>query len=52
MSNFAFSGILALLLTLSGRKEVFPMEILGTFVISIAASVIAYYICKWLDGEQ
>jgi len=23
-----------------------------TFLLSVMASVIAYYICKWLDGEE
>ena len=28
------------------------MEILITLVISVMANVIAYYICKWLDGRK
>jgi len=28
------------------------MEIFISFIISIMASVIAYYICKWLDGDK
>ena len=28
------------------------MEILISFILSIMASVIAYYICKWLDGDD
>ena len=28
------------------------MEILVSFLISIAASVIANYICKWLDSDR
>lgn len=28
------------------------LEILLSFILSIVASVIAYYICKWLDGEE
>lgn len=27
------------------------MEILIGFILSVAASVIAYYICKWLDRQ-
>lgn len=27
------------------------MDILFMFFLSILASVIAYYICKWLDGR-
>ena len=27
------------------------MELTISFISSVAASVVAYYICKWLDGE-
>ena len=27
-------------------------EIVITFLLSIAAGVISYYICKWLDGKK
>ena len=27
------------------------MNILSTFLPSVAASVVAYYICKWLDDQ-
>ena len=27
------------------------MELLISFLFSVAASVVAYYICKWLDEE-
>ena len=27
------------------------MEILFSFALSVAASVAAYYICKWLDDQ-
>lgn len=30
-------------------KEVIPMEMVFTFVLSVAAGIVAYYICKWLD---
>ena len=32
-------------------KEVRLMETVVTFVLSVAASVVAYYICKWLDEQ-
>ena len=32
------------------REEVSTLEYMNSFLISIAASVIAYYICKWLDA--
>ena len=28
------------------------MELVVSFVISVMASVVAYYLCKWLDGED
>ena len=41
-----------LLLTLSCRKEVNIMQNFFDFIFSIIASIIAYYICKWLDGDD
>ncbi len=32
-------------------KEVIPMEMLVSFMLSVAAGVISYYICKWLDEQ-
>lgn len=28
------------------------MTLLDSFILPILASVVAYYICKWLDGED
>ena len=42
--------IINMLSTLSSRKEVTLLELYTSFLLSIVASVIAYYICKWLDG--
>ena len=28
------------------------MELLVSFIISVIASVVGYYICKWLDGDE
>ena len=28
------------------------MEHLIAFLISVAASVVSYYLCKWLDGDD
>ena len=28
------------------------MEYLISFLISVGASIVAYYICKWLDGDE
>jgi len=27
-------------------------EILLTFLVSVGAGVVSYYICKWLDGDD
>ena len=35
----------------SSRKEVVVLKTLFTFLLSIMASIVAYYICKWLDRE-
>lgn len=35
----------------SVRKEVELMAIVTSFVISVAASVVGYYICEWLDRK-
>ena len=36
--------------TLSGRKEVCLLsDNILSLILSVVASVIAYYICKWLD---
>ena len=34
------------------RKGVCCLNILFSFILSVLASVAAYYICKWLDGEK
>ena len=44
--------IMALLLTLSSRKEVSTMHDLIGFIFSIIANVMSHYICKWLDGDE
>lgn len=28
------------------------VEFLVSFIISVLASVVAYYICKWLEGDN
>ena len=27
-------------------------ELITSFLLSVLASVVAYYVCKWLDGEN
>ena len=34
------------------RKGVQSMEMLLSFFISVLASVVAYYLCKWLDEDE
>lgn len=28
------------------------MDIIVTFIVSVLAGIVAYYICKWLDGNK
>ena len=52
LSDFAVYGILKVLPPPNRQREgVHPMKEIISFLISVAASVVAYYICKWLDGE-
>lgn len=34
------------------RKGGVLVSILSSFIISVMASVVAYYICKWLNGDE
>lgn len=34
------------------RKEVTYLEYIIAFLISVLASVVGYYICKWLDRND
>lgn len=34
------------------RKGVCHLGLFSSFLLSVAASVFAYYICKWLDREK
>lgn len=42
----------AALLHPSNGKEVSIMDGVITFFVSVVASVVAYYVCKWLDGHS
>ncbi len=33
------------------EKEVIRMETIFSFALSVAAGIVAYYICKWLDEQ-
>ena len=34
------------------RKGVYIMNLFGSFIVSVAASIVAYYICRWLSGDR
>ena len=34
------------------RKEVTLLDYIFAFLVSVLASVVGYYICKWLDGND
>ena len=34
------------------RKGVYHLSVLSSFVLSVLASVVAYYLCKWLSGKD
>ena len=40
-----------LLHPIQAEKGVSSLNNIMSFLLSVMASVIAYYICKWLDGE-
>lgn len=40
-----------LLHPIQAEKGVSSLNSIMSFLLSVMASVIAYYICKWLDGE-
>ena len=48
--SLCYTGTAALLQSPSRGKEVNPMENLITFFQTVAAEVVAYYLCKWLDS--
>ena len=48
--SLCYTGTAALLRSPSRGKEVNPMENLITFFQTVAAEVVAYYLCKWLDS--
>ena len=49
MSKF---GTISSAATLSSRKEVFQLENVIAFIISLVASVVSYYLCKWLERDD
>lgn len=45
-------AVVAALLRPSNGKEVKLMDGWFAFLVSVAASVVGYYICKWLDRHD
>lgn len=37
---------------LNGKEVKSEMELITAFLISVVASVVSYYICKWLDKHD
>ena len=52
LSNFLFSGILTVLPNPSQWREVRNLEILVSFLVSVLAGIVTYYIYKWLDDDD
>ena len=42
----------AALLQSGNREEVIALSNLTSFLVSIGASIVGYYICKWLDRHS
>ena len=38
--------------TSSGKEVMKMLEIVITFLISVMAGIVSYYICKWLDRNN
>ena len=51
MSSVWYTTGVALLIPGNG-KEVHTLETTVSLICSIAANVISYYICKWLEGQK
>jgi len=46
------TGVHTFALPICTGRGVYVMEIMLSFIISVTAGVVAYYICKWLDGDE
>jgi len=45
-----YNGVIAITYPATERR--FVVEVTVMFAISVAASIVAYYICKWLDRDD
>ncbi len=54
LTGFNLYGIILMLPYLfpATGKEVHTLETTVSLICSIAANVISYYICKWLEGQK
>ena len=51
--NKRSAKIVSLLPTnLATERGCVSLEILGSFLVSVVASVVGYYVCKWLDRDK
>ena len=48
---FCYTVLVGLPTWIYKRKGVIPMDILFSFILSVAAGVVSYYICKWLEEQ-
>ena len=51
-AEICYTEIAALLHSILWRKEVRPMSEILSFVLSVAAGVVANYVYKWLDEQD
>jgi hypothetical protein len=50
LSTASYVMIFVLPTKFRNRKEVFALSSFISFLIAVTANVVAYFICKWLDG--
>lgn len=48
---FCYTVLVGLPTSIYKGKGVIPMDILFSFILSVAAGVVSYYICKWLEEQ-
>lgn len=46
------NNIIAVTPTLATGRRCYYMDYIIPFLISVMASIVGYYICKWLDGDE
>ena len=48
---FCYTVLVGLPTSIYKRKGVVTMEMVVSFILSVAAGVVSYYICKWLEEQ-